>query len=115
MFNAPRRMAGPALASSAFLTPSSGTATYADPLASSVPNPSGTSFGEGEVDPWNSAPSPAQTEHVRRDSVDDGDRLVPATSAVPSGTGGIAAREGLNTLISGSDLAIKGVESRAER
>ena len=100
-------MAGPALASSAFLTPSSGTATYADPLASSVPNPSGTSFGEGEVDPWNSAPSPAQTEHVRRDSVDNEDRLVPA--------GGIAAREGLNTLISGSDLAIKGVESRAER
>ena len=97
MFNAPRRMNGPPLASSAFLTPSSTTnGTYADPLASSMPNPGGAPFGEGEVDPWSSAPSPAPSGTPRRDLVDDGDTPVPpAASSL-----GIPGKEGLNALIS---------------
>lgn len=93
MFNAPRRMGGPALASSAFLTPSSSSGEpYADPLASSMPNPN---RGYGEVDPWSSAPSPAQAATPRRDSIDDGDMPVPVVV-----TSSVTTRDGLNGLIS---------------
>ncbi|KAK8843408.1 hypothetical protein IAR55_007065 [Kwoniella newhampshirensis] len=93
MFNAPRRMGGPALAQSSLLKSTSSSA-YADPLASSAPLPGGSGFGD--LDPWSAAPSPARSETPRRDSA--GEDIVPGVGAgIGSGLGG--GREGLNGLI----------------
>lgn len=92
-------MGGGPLVSSAFLTSSTSSEPYADPLASSMPNPSGGSYGD--VDPWSSAPSPVMSGTPRRDSVEGVDVPVPAPATV--GSSGTGSREGLNGLISEFD------------
>ena len=95
MFNAPRRMGGSSLASSAFMIPSPGVAVHADPLASSMPNPSGGSYGD--VDPWSAEPALAAGGTPRKESTDEGD--VPEPRETPVANNGVTAREGLNALI----------------
>ncbi|WVW79221.1 hypothetical protein I302_101187 [Kwoniella bestiolae CBS 10118] len=92
MFNAPRRMGGGSLPSSAFLTsPGLSSSGYNDPLASTVPAPGMTGGGGfGDVDPWSAAPSPARSGTPRR-VVED------ITDGITAGPG--AGREGLNGLI----------------
>ncbi|KAK6904423.1 hypothetical protein I203_105236 [Kwoniella mangroviensis CBS 8507] len=88
MFNAPRRMGGGSLSSSAFLTsPGLSSSGYNDPLASTVPAPGAGGFGD--VDPWSAVPSPARsgTPRASVDEIRDGI------------SGGSAGREGLNGLI----------------
>ncbi|WWC73211.1 uncharacterized protein I206_107177 [Kwoniella pini CBS 10737] len=93
MFNAPRRMGGGSLSSSAFLTsPGMSSSTYNDPLASTVPAP-GVSGGFGDVDPWSAAPSPARSGTPRDTADEVRERNVPHPSSLAGGT------EGLNGLI----------------
>ena len=105
MFNAPRRMGGSTLTSSAFLNSSSSDQPIAnaafDPLASSMPNPNpNTSFGE--VDPWSAVPSPARSGTPRGSTEEN---RVPAET-IPSEVVSVNASETLNGLISERTLPL---------
>ncbi|WWC91329.1 uncharacterized protein L201_006272 [Kwoniella dendrophila CBS 6074] len=92
MFNAPRRMGGGSISSSAFLTsPGLSSSAYNDPLASTVPAPGMSGFGD--VDPWSAAPTPARSG-TPRDSIEEIREGIAGTSTSISG-----GREGLNGLI----------------
>ncbi|WVR09157.1 hypothetical protein IAU60_006219 [Kwoniella sp. DSM 27419] len=89
MFNAPRRMGGPPLSNSAFISsPGLSSSAYADPLASSAPN----AGGFGEMDPWSAVPSPARSG-TPRDSVEE------IREGITAGATSSSGREGLNGLI----------------
>jgi len=92
MFNAPRLRGPQQMSSSAFFnsTPSSGNATYPDPLAQSMPAPSS---GYGDVDPWSTVNTPTRVETPRRDSI--------AEEAIPQvGNARVSSSIGLDGLIS---------------
>ncbi|WRT68941.1 uncharacterized protein IL334_005923 [Kwoniella shivajii] len=89
MFNAPRRMGGAPISSSAFLSsPGLSSSGYNDPLASSTPVPGHAGFGD--VDPWSAVPSPARSG-TPRGSVEEIREGITANTS--------SGREGLNGLI----------------